>query len=362
MEFLKALAPEWVQEDRAWRAVQGVLSDLVKSERGLEARRVWMRLVALIERVQGRRGPLTENEFLQYSIFASIAYQMGQHFLFMVEISDERVETRTILKYSLDQEAPLTTRDPSKRVLFKVKVPDIGFAESQHIAVEVPDGVVLEKMTLEGTIFEGDVQDVWASDEPKRRLQGTAGHITIRPSSRFLKGELLVWVVPAKQGLYRFAKVSIVMVTIVVGATWWVRHDSAFLLGNVLIPSPAASILLLGPALLLSWFSRTTEHTLLAKVQGPLRLALLGTALALLVLAVLAAIPVSASVWNLGWVLATCIQGVAFLLLVYFVGDLGRRTIRSAKFFIKCLRTLSSWTRTIFSSGGELDGAHHEGE
>ncbi|MDQ0768185.1 hypothetical protein QF031_000934 [Pseudarthrobacter defluvii] len=324
-EFLSALTPRWVREDRVWGAIQTVLGELVESDGGPDALSISKRLEALLERGEHRRSPLSEDESLELSAFTSIAKQLGQQFLFMVEIDAERVETRTILKYSVDQDAPRHSRGQSKRVVFRLQVPDMGFAASQHIEVELPDGVVLERLTLEGTIFEGDLQEGLATDEPEGWLQRTSGHVTVRPNARFLKGELWVWVVPAKQGLYRFAKVSIVMVTLVVCATWLIRANSEVLLREVVIPSPSASILLIGPALLLSWFSRTTEHTLVAKVQGPLRLALLGTALVLLIMAALAAVPVTAEVWAIAWVVATCIQSAAFLLLLYFASDLRRK-------------------------------------
>lgn len=324
-EFLRALTPGWVREDEAWGAIQKVLGELVESDGGADAESVSRRLVALLERSKQRRPALTEDEYLELSVFTSIAEQLGHQFVFMVEISAERVETRIILKYSVDQDAPRHSRGQSKRVVFRLQVPDMGFAASQHIEVELPDGVVLERLTLEGTIFGGDVQEGLATDEPKSWLQRTAGHVTVRPSARFLNGELWVWVVPAKQGLYRFAKVSVVAVTVVVFATWLIRAYSEFLLREVIIPSPSASILLIGPALLLSWFSRTTEHTLVAKVQGPLRLALLGTALVLLIMAALAAVPVAPGVWAFTWVVATFIQSAAFLLLLYFASDLRRK-------------------------------------
>lgn len=330
LKFLQALTPRWVQEDSvAWGAVQNVLGDLVRSSDDVESATVWRTLEALLERAAGRREELSNDESSELAVFSGIARQMGEQFLFLVEISSDWVGVRTVLKYSLDQDAPQVSRNPTKRAIFGLVVPDFGFAGSQHIEVELPDGVVLERLTLEETIFQGDVQNGLAIDAPERWGQRTVGHVTLRPSSRFSSGELWVTVVPTKQGLYRFAKASILTVALAVIAAWVVRNDSSFFLRKVEIPSPSASILLVGPALLLSWFSRASEHALVAKVQGPLRLGLLGSALVLLIMAALAAVPVTVPVWDAAWLLVSLIQAASVLLLIYYWGDLGRH-VRNA--------------------------------
>lgn len=324
-QFLLALAPGRVQSDTvAWPAVREALRDIVASDGGASAAAPWRVLQTLLSRSADRNGPLTQEDEFEQSFFLGIARQMGEQFLFLMEIDAALVGTRVLLKYSLDQDAPRTDTDPTKRAIFSLVIPDFGFAASQHVEVELPQGVILERITLEERLLGDAVQRSLATDVPDRRTQRLVGHVALRPSARFASGELFVTAIPAKQGLYRFAKISILAVSLVVLAAWFVRLDVTAFIRRVDIPSPSASILLIGPALLLSWFSRATEHSLIAKIQGPLRLGLLASATVLLGFAVLAAVPVTPVVWAGAWLVLTAVQCSALLLLAYYASDFGR--------------------------------------
>lgn len=121
---------------------------------------------------------------------------LGKQFLFVVQVADGLVGRRVILKYSVDLDAPRISLDPTKRAIFALEVPDFGFAASQHMEVELPEGVVLERPILEEATFQGTLHYRQVDDTPKRWSQRTVGHVAMRPTSRRSAAEL--WVVAAE--------------------------------------------------------------------------------------------------------------------------------------------------------------------
>src|SRR5690606_22993433 len=103
--------------------------------------------------------------------------------------------------------------------------------------------------------------------EPRR-----VGHVSLRPSTRESSGSFYVEVTPAKQGLLTLTALSIIVVSFAVVLGWLIRNSHLEILSPLAkIPSPSASILLVLPALLLSWTSRKPEHPLVTSQLKSLR-------------------------------------------------------------------------------------------
>lgn len=94
------------------------------------------------------------------------------------------------------------------------------------------------------------------------------------------------------------------------------------------LPSGAASVILIAPAALLSWLARTSEHPIAAAVMFSVRTMLMATAVLLVGMAALCAVPWTTEVWTAGW---RSITAGAFLLLAYAIVTATRSRILSAR-------------------------------
>ncbi len=262
-------------------------------------------------------------------VTTSMVQQLAHNFLFLVELDKELLDTRTTVKYALNQEAPEVHRRGYKRVRFDYPVPDFGFAASQHVEVEVPEGLVVSRLELTET---GPNESDSKSDLDAYHDGHRLGHVALSPSQRFFTGRALVDVVPTTQGLYFFTKIAVACIVALFVSAQIVRIFNDYILGpKAEIPSPSASILLIGPALLFSWMSRTQEHNLVVQILSPLRRVLGQCAVVLLGTAVLAAIPVTPIVWCWAWVIIGLFTVSALWGLLRFDhGDRASRTKEAA--------------------------------
>lgn len=225
--------------------------------------------------------------------------RLARNFLFLVELDADLVAIRTTLKYSLDQDLPeLEGRGP-QQIVFKYSIPDFGYAASQHVEVEVPRGLCLR--TIDFVEFDRRgiaAQSIGYTAPNPTRL----AHAVLAPKAITHTGDAWVEAVPSKQGLYSFSLwASIITVVLVLASIGLRVFNLEVLREERLIPSPAASIILVTPALLLSWLSKEPEHELVARLLAPLRHVLLACGGILLTMAVLAAVPFTPVVWHMLW-------------------------------------------------------------
>ncbi|MDR6688962.1 hypothetical protein J2Y41_004561 [Arthrobacter sp. 1088] len=247
--------------------------------------------------------------------FDALVNQMTMNFVLLVEVEDHLAGKRTVMKYALDQDDPIT-RDPgTSRVIIAQDVPDLGFAASHHVELEVPAGLTVHELKLVELKGETDKnQDRFASKESIGRV----AHVSLDPSTPDATGILRAEVRVAKQGVFSFTIATVCALLVVVLIATTLRHFNEFFLrGGPEIPSPAASILLVGPALLISWVSRTPEHPMLARMLRPLRHMLTIAAVSLVVMAGLAAVKVQPAIWNFAWIalLVVALLNLAWLLV-----------------------------------------------
>ncbi|MEO6531101.1 MAG: hypothetical protein ABIN10_12170 [Specibacter sp.] len=330
LEFLTAMVPPWVRSQPAvFAAVENVLRKLVTSPFGHSTRILELTLRQLLLNAGKGRARLSDEEAMELAAFQSMAKNLGSRFIFMVEMDASSMGARTILKYGVDQATPRTEKGLTKRVTFKVEVPDLGWAASLHVEVLLPSGIVLERLELEDTLLGGNKSGGLEIKARGRREQCTAGHVSLRPSTRLSSGHFWVTVVPARQGLHEFSAMAIIFVSLTVCLGWVMRSFSESILNGATIPSNTVSLLLIGPALFISWISRTPEHEIVAKVQRPLQIALMLSAGVLLILAGLASVPVMVPVWKVAWVVLSVFQAIALLTLLVYSTDLLRRFRRN---------------------------------
>ncbi|MFJ4210845.1 hypothetical protein ACIPY2_20515 [Paenarthrobacter sp. NPDC089675] len=256
-----------------------------------------------------------EHSKLQIEEFSTLVGQMLANFVFLVEIKKEFVGQRIVLKYALDQ-AEINSGPSGRRTLVILQpVPDLGWARSHHMEVGVPSGLVVDSLTL-AELGEDEKSDRFV----KAVSEGRIGHVNLEPSSSQAIGFLRAEISVAKQGVFFFTQWTIYSLVILVATATLVRMFDDFFIKMVpeTIPSPAASILLVGPALLISWMSRLPEHPLVARMIGPLRGMLTLSALALTLMAGLAAVRVQVWVWHAAWwvvvalILAVCVWFLYF--------------------------------------------------
>ncbi|MGO4385545.1 hypothetical protein AB4Y80_15110 [Specibacter sp. RAF43] len=255
-------------------------------------------------------------------VFRSLSLQFARNFLFCAEIDGCVIGRRSVFKFAHDQDAPDSDRKGTKIATISQLVPDFGFAASQHIEVRAPQGLSIASLE----VLDFDAGDAAASgwtpyDRPSQPRN--VAHCSIRPVHRNSTGGWIVKVVPAAQGLYRFTKISVVAVSVMVTLgiavriwdTFWLRETAT------IIPSASGSILLVGPALLLSWMSRQQEHDLAARLLAPLRAMLLFCSVSLIFMAALAAVPVTPQIWNAGWIVIGLCAYLSLAGLILFVTD-----------------------------------------
>lgn len=238
--------------------------------------------------------------------------RLAKNYLFLVELDADFIGTRTTLKYSLDEDLPELEDWGPQQIRFKLSIPDYGFAASQHVEFEVPKGLCIQ--SIDFVAFDRNSLAVQSSGHAATRPTRTA-HEVLAPKSVFHSADAWVAAAPVRQGVFSFSKWAAVVTTLIVLATIPVRvWNNEVLRPEALIPSPAASIILVTPALLLSWMSKEPEHELVARLLAPLRGILLACGGILLTMAVLAAVPVSPWIW---WILWFIIYGATAWMAVH---------------------------------------------
>lgn len=292
-----AIPPELPLDDGQRAAALEVLQRVVECStvqagQAVEAFDEWY---AQARRAAGMDNKLADDQ----DEFGPFVRSLSQHFLFLVVLDEEVESKRVLLKYSWDHEPPNVTDKGKKCVSFSHELADFGFAASHHVEVEVPHGLAVRSLEV-AEFYPDGFTSLPVQDVPEHTR--SVAHAAIAPSHRFARGGFKVKVEPVKAGIFAFTRVAVLAVVACVVLAQFIRaFDSFFLLDVRWIPSPSSSIILVGPALLVSWMSRRTEHSLLTVLLKPLRKALLYCSIALLLMAALAAIPFTPAIWWILW-------------------------------------------------------------
>ena len=288
---------------------------------------VWERYIDWSESVVGDLD-LTPSQQSELEAFDVLVDQMTKNFVLLAEVDEYVLGRRVVMKYAFDQDEPTNSYPGTSSAVIAQDVPDLGFAASHHVELEVPSGLFVQKLELIELRGEGDdQQDLIA----RKRSSGRVAHVNINPSSPDAMGVLRAEIGVVKQGVFSFTIVTVwALLVAVLGATAVRMFNENVIRGEPEIPSPAASILLIGPALLVSWMSRSPEHPMVSGMLKPLRRMLILSAFSLLVMAGLAAVKVQPWLWQSAWVVILVLTILNLLLLLFFQYNI--RVTRSQKF------------------------------
>lgn len=282
--------------------------------KGADHRKVQQKFAKWVRATQvGVEGGSVKSDDIE--LFISMATQFADKFLFVVSVDNCIVGDRSVLKFSFDQASPDDEPRGTMRTLIRQNIPDFGMAQSQHIEVRVPPELVIEYLHM----YDIQGKKIYGKDLDRANGERDTAHCSLTPSSRDAQGKWLLSVRPADQGLYSFTKtcVNILAFLFLVGSVIRIFDAPIVNWSDKVFPSPAVSIILVGPAILLSWLSRQREHAISARVQAPLRGMLVLCSAALVTLAVLASVPLRDAAWEVGWFAAGVVTaaGWAWLLL-----------------------------------------------
>lgn len=251
-------------------------------------------------------------------LVSQMAETFSRNFVLLVEVDEAWSGKRGVLKYSSYQDELHEAGGlPGTLLSFEVEVPDLGFARSQHVEVIAPLGTVVPQLAMEWTNPDGSQYFAAEPQGSKRSL----AHVNSSQADRFALGRIRFEVCPAAGGLQAFTDASMVFVVMVILSSIGLRIFP--LLGATFtIPSPAVSILLSGPALMLSWLARSPENRVASRCLAPLRWLNVSGAIQLLLVAGLAAVPLTVSVWHAAWLLVyalTFLTALAWVVMRFAV-------------------------------------------
>lgn len=255
--------------------------------------RTWLtEAVSLID--PSSRGPEFERRF---DFFQEFVGQFATTFLLLVEVDSSLAGTRCVIKYSRDDTAPERIHTDSQQLAWEI--PDYGFARSYHLEVEVPPGLVYTALEILEIDSNGNPTSRVLDAPPTPQI---IAHLACAPNERMASAVAGLTLSPSKQGQYKVSRFSAVIVFVLSVAAWVSSMMPGVFVASDSGPASAAvSLLLTGPALILSWFSKDPEHEVIAWIMRPYRIMLLMTVGTLLLMAAAAAFPFVSPVKELVW-------------------------------------------------------------
>lgn len=220
---------------------------------------------ASIERLEA----LVTRRGLGYTVTQQYLVTTAENFLLFALLPYESAGTRTVIKFSYQwsTEPRLTGydwwKDRALRIRaaigfapygFRINLPDVQTAASNHLEVPAPPGL----HSVDLVLYDVDGDEVAADREP-----GTVAHARTTASR------------PAEYGLVRFDPDVAGLHRIVMWSAWGVAAllyvTYARLSQVVSDPGTPVSLLLFGPAILLTLLTRPGENWLVSAVISPLR-------------------------------------------------------------------------------------------
>ncbi|WPU08944.1 hypothetical protein [Pseudarthrobacter oxydans] len=343
VEMLEALVPDFSQDSTSSRIQQDVLQDIVfapapeTGEDNEEKRRAasenfikWLQALQQAPENSGRTAYL--------ETFGRLALSFLDHFLLVVEVKEDFVGTRCVLKFAYDSDLPILD-EGNYVAATRMIIPDIGFARSQHIEVTVPTGLCARELRVVDLVDDGALDTKVDTPEGER----STAHVALAAAERTSVGEVLIEMIPAGPGIHSFTRLGLAVVSGLVAVGLAEKWDwVAVVTQEFKVPSQSASVLLIGPALFLSWMARSPEHDAVALLLKPLRLVLMYCTIVLLVLATAAAVPLTPEAWEIAWEAA--FGGTLLAVVSYFayLWNAPRAIARGATLVIAGFKAASS--------------------
>ncbi len=246
------------------------------------------------------------------------------HFVMYTLVPKSCLSHRVILKYKISGDASNKVTDSTcKRLIRSLVAPyelDLWWDKSNHhIDVSYPTELVIDSVILgaDGENFEVGQPQVhrYHTNIPANRVE------------EFVGKNLYFTVVPAVQSLRRWnAWLSILFglgYALGLFIQLCVTKDFGFDAASL---RSAATVVLLLPALLVSWLARSNEHPFVAVAFSQLRLVFLLQALILYFSSVILVLHVGGRVWTLSWWVIYISVGIVSVYAIY----LHRRVLKNS--------------------------------
>ncbi|WP_415854316.1 hypothetical protein [Sinomonas sp. G460-2] len=299
-----------------------LLDRLVAFRPGIDSDADRAHIVAELDNAIRDAWPDPDGEQAEVAALAEhIARGFLDHFLLVVAVSSDLVGRRVVLKFGYDRE--VGAPDWGNRVgAIRFSLPDVGLSRSQHVEFEAPPGLKVVELDVAETFREHPTGN-GGVDHPAE--QRAVAHVAFTPTRPLSGAEARVEVAPVGSGIYSFTVVAVLAVLAFSGLIINERQPGVQLVSlDFHVPSQSVSLLLIGPALFLSWMARAPEHRALAALLAPLRLMLAVCTLALLLAGVAVAVPLERWVWDTIWALVPILGIVNSIgLLLYSVNAPG---------------------------------------
>ncbi|MDP9936905.1 hypothetical protein J2T11_003273 [Paenarthrobacter nicotinovorans] len=317
VEMLQALVPGFAVGSAAYEKQLSVLNGIVFAPASGMSKEDRQKREAATAEFNDWLSNLSEaegqgNRAVYLETFRRLALSFLDHFLLAVEVKEEFVGTRCVLKFAYERDLPILD-EGNFIAATRMIVPDIGFARSQHIEVSVPPGLSVRELQVVDLVDDEAVAKRFDTPDGER----STAHVALAAAERTSVGQILIEMTPVGPGIHSFTRMGLAIIAALVAlglAEKWdwvsvVAHDYR-------IPSQSASVLLIGPALFLSWMARAPEHDAVALLLRPLRLVLMYCTVVLLVLAAAAAVPLTPDAWETVWQAA--FGGTVLAVVSYF--------------------------------------------
>lgn len=257
-------------------------------------------------------------------VFASMTTQLAHNFLFAVEVDTAVVGTRSIVKYSYEDELP-EIRKVSIPTTIARSIPQFGIAASWHFEVEAPAGLGIRALRVREYDVDGTLGSDWEDRAPRRDPE-TVAHVACRPDHRLTTATADIVLTPQLRGLPRVSLWGALLTGVLVALALGARTFPDVFIAESTAGSSPASILLAGPALLLSWLSRAPEHVMVARLHWPLRRVLVVSSFVLFGMALIVTVPLL-SPWNcIAWATLAAAQAWAVVEAVRLYRSVVRTT------------------------------------
>jgi hypothetical protein len=227
-----------------------------------------------------------------YELFTSMVSQFSSHFLFAVEAPHDVAGVRTVIKYSYEDPVPVVPMGRRLPMKLGREVGNYAMASSYHFEMEAPAGIGFRWLRLLESQSDGTPAVRRAIDSARdNRSPETVLHVGSHPAHRLTRASVEASLAPPAAGPVSVALIgSLLAFACVVAAAIVKLSPETYLKAHATL-TPVGSLLLAGPALLLSWLSRAPEHAMVARVLWPVRALLVQSSLSLFGLAFIVAVP-----------------------------------------------------------------------
>lgn len=220
-------------------------------------------------------------------LFLDVAASFARHFVLMVEVPDEVVGTRSLVKFSYEMPMEFT-RSRSIEYWLDLGGPQLWMSGSCHMELRTPAGV----RTCQLTVREDTTGVEWSDPACQQAASLHIAHVACSSETPLAAGSTEAAFLPDNPSLVMTALVSGWVVALVMFGVPIValvnQHWNLMLFPSEPLGS-AASLILVGPALLFAYLGRSPEHQLVARVLWPIRKSILVTGIVLLAAAGLVA-------------------------------------------------------------------------